>query len=188
MDFAYENGAQALALTDHGNMNGFSHQLLHIKKMKADGKEFKAIYGVEAYFIPSIKEWREEYDRIKADAKEARKLKNDVSGTSIEDEQESKKAIRSLLNHRRHMILIAQNQTGLSNIFKLISDSYKEENFYRYPRVDYEMLAKYSEGVIASSACLGGIYAGDYWANRDEGEEAILTAMRTTTENMIRVF
>ena len=33
MDFAYENGAQALALTDHGNMNGFSHQLLHIKKM-----------------------------------------------------------------------------------------------------------------------------------------------------------
>ena len=188
MDFAYENGAQALALTDHGNMNGFSHQLLHIKKMKADGKEFKAIYGVEAYFIPSIKEWREEYDRIKADAKEARKLKNDVSGTSIEDEQESKKAIRSLLNHRRHMILIAQNQTGLSNIFKLISDSYKEENFYRYPRVDYEMLDKYSEGVIASSACLGGIYAGDYWANRDEGEEAILTAMRTTTENMIRIF
>jgi len=188
MDFAYENGAQALALTDHGNMNGFSHQLLHIKKMKADGKEFKAIYGVEAYFIPSIKEWREEYDRIKADAKEARKLKNDVSGTSIEDEQESKKAIRSLLNHRRHMILIAQNQTGLSNIFKLISDSYKEENFYRYPRVDYEMLAKYSEGVIASSACLGGIYAGDYWANHDDGEEAILTAMRTTTENMIRIF
>ena len=188
MDFAYENGAQALALTDHGNMNGFSHQLLHIKKMKADGKEFKAIYGVEAYFIPSIKEWREEYDRIKADAKEARKLNNDVSGTSIEDEQESKKAIRSLLNHRRHMILIAQNQTGLSNIFKLISDSYKEENFYRYPRVDYEMLAKYSEGVIASSACLGGIYAGDYWANHDDGEEAVLTAMRTTTENMIRIF
>ena len=188
MDFAYENGAQALALTDHGNMNGFSHQLLHLKKMKGEGKEFKAIYGVEAYFIPSIKEWRAEYDRIKADAKEARKLNNEQSGTTIEDEGESKKAIRSLLNHRRHMVLLAQNQTGLSNIFKLISDSYKQENFYRYPRVDYEMLDKYSEGVIASSACLGGIYAGDYWANRDEGKEAILTAMRTTTENMIRIF
>ena len=34
MDFAYENGSSALALTDHGNMNGFSHQLLHWKKMK----------------------------------------------------------------------------------------------------------------------------------------------------------
>jgi len=188
MDFAYENGAEALALTDHGNMNGFSHQLLHLKKMKTQGKKFKAIYGVEAYFIPSIKEWREEYDRIKADAKGARKLNNDMSGTTIEDEEESKKAIRSLLNHRRHMVLIAQNQTGLSNIFKLISESYKQENFYRYPRVDYEMLEKYSDGVIASSACLGGIYAGDYWSNLEDGEEAILNAMRSTTENMVRIF
>jgi len=188
MDFAYENGAEALALTDHGNMNGFSHQLLHFKKMKADGKKFKAIYGVEAYFIPSIKEWREEYDRIKADVKEARKLNNEMSGTTIEDEEESKKAIRSLLNHRRHMILLAQNQTGLNNIFKLISESYRQENFYRYPRVDYEMLAKHNEGIIASSACLGGIYAGDYWSNREEGDEAILNAMRSTTENMVRIF
>jgi len=188
MDFAYENGAEALALTDHGNMNGFSHQLLHLKKMKGEGKKFKAIYGVEAYFIPSIKEWREEYDRIKADAKEARKLSNDMSGTTIEDEEESKKSIRSLLNHRRHMVLLAQNQKGLNNIFKLISESYEKENFYRYPRVDYEMLEKYGDGVIASSACLGGVYAVDYWGNREEGEEAILKAMRETTENMVRIF
>ena len=40
MDFAYSNGCDALALTDHGNMNGFSYQLLHSKKMKADGKDF----------------------------------------------------------------------------------------------------------------------------------------------------
>ena len=62
MDFAYENGCDALALTDHGNMNGFSYQLLHWKKMKGEGKDFKAIFGVEAYFLPSIREWREEYE------------------------------------------------------------------------------------------------------------------------------
>jgi DNA polymerase-3 subunit alpha len=185
MDFAYENGADAMALTDHGNMNGFSHQLLHAKKMKAEGKDFKAIYGVEAYFVPSIKEWREEYERIKADAKEARKLNNDVSAAVVEDEKESKKAIRSLLNHRRHMIILATSQKGLSNIFKLISESYKSENFYRYPRLDYALLEKYSEDIIASSACLGGVYAGDYWANREEGEEAVLKAMRETSENRI---
>ena len=50
MDFCYENGGEALALTDHGNMNGFSHQFLHWKKMKAEGKNFKPIFGVEAYF------------------------------------------------------------------------------------------------------------------------------------------
>ena len=74
MDFCYENGGEALALTDHGNMNGFSHQFLHWQKMKAEGKEFKPIFGVEAYFIPSVEEWQQEYDRIKADAKLAKTL------------------------------------------------------------------------------------------------------------------
>ena len=41
MDFAYENGMDALALTDHGNMNGLAWQVLHAKKMKAAGKDFK---------------------------------------------------------------------------------------------------------------------------------------------------
>ena len=65
MDFAYSNGCDALALTDHGNMNGFSYQLLHSKKMKADGKDFKAIFGLEAYFTTSVKEWKEAYDKAR---------------------------------------------------------------------------------------------------------------------------
>ncbi len=55
MDFAYNNGCDALALTDHGNANGLSHQVLHAKKMKEEGRDFKPIFGTEAYFIPSIK-------------------------------------------------------------------------------------------------------------------------------------
>ena len=47
--------ARLLALTDHGNMNGMAYQVLHAKKMKAEGKNFKPIFGVEAYFIPSLK-------------------------------------------------------------------------------------------------------------------------------------
>ena len=56
MKFAHENESDALALTDHGHMNGLPHQVLFAKKMKADGKKFKPIFGVEAYFIPSISE------------------------------------------------------------------------------------------------------------------------------------
>ena len=74
MGFAYQNGMGALALTDHGNMNGLSYQVLHAKKMKAEGKSFKPIFGVEAYFVPSIAEWKEEYDRGKADKKQAKKI------------------------------------------------------------------------------------------------------------------
>ena len=165
MDFCYENGGEALALTDHGNMNGFSHQFLHWQKMKDEGKEFKPIFGVEAYFLPSIEEWRDDYERIKEDKKLAKSLakQGDTSGATVEDEDASKKAIKSVINRRRHLVLLAQNQTGLNNLFKLISASYREENFYRYPRVDYKMLAEHSEGVIAASACLGGPYAGNYW-------------------------
>ena len=190
MDFCYENGGEALALTDHGNMNGFSHQFLHWQKMKAEGKEFKPIFGVEAYFLPSIDEWREDYNRIKEDAKLAKTLakEGDTSGATVEDEEASKKVIKSVLNRRRHLVLLAQNQTGLNNLFKLISESYREENFYRYPRVDYKLLDKYSEGVIASSACLGGPYAGNYWANREEGPEAVREAMRETSRQFVKIF
>ena len=190
MDFCYENGGEALALTDHGNMNGFSHQFLHWQKMKSEGKEFKPIFGVEAYFLPSIDEWREDYNRIKEDAKQAKSLakEGDTSGATVEDEEASKKAIKSVINRRRHLVLLAQNQTGLNNLFKLISESYREENFYRYPRVDYKLLDKYSEGVIASSACLGGPYAGNYWANREEGSEAVREAMRETSRRFVEIF
>ena len=190
MDFCYENGGEALALTDHGNMNGFSHQFLHWQKMQAEGKEFKPIFGVEAYFLPSIEEWRDDYERIKEDKKLAKSLakQGDTSGATVEDEDASKKAIKSVINRRRHLVLLAQNQTGLNNLFKLISESYHEENFYRYPRVDYKLLDKYSEGVIAASACLGGPYAGNYWANREEGPEAVREAMRETTRQFVKIF
>ena len=47
------------------------------------------------------------------------------------------------------------------------------------------MLKKYGDGIVASSACLGGVYAGDYWDNYEDGEEAVLDAMRETTKRMM---
>ena len=188
MDFAYENGCDALALTDHGNMNGLAYQVLHAKKMMADGKDFKPIFGCEAYFLPSLDDWRDEYQKAMEDKKNARKIKKEgQSGATVEDENSSKKT-QDLLRRRRHLVLLAQNQTGLNNLFKLISESYLPENYYRYPRMDYALLKKYNEGIIASSACLGGVYAGNYWEHRESGEEAVLEAMRETTRRMIDVF
>ena len=188
MDFCYENGGEALALTDHGNMNGLAYQVLHAKKMQAEGKEFKPIFGCEAYFIPSIEEWQEEYTKAMEDKKRVRAVKKDAaSGATVEDEGASKKT-QDILRRRRHMVLLVQNQTGLNNLFKLVSESYKAENFYRYPRIDYALLEKYNEGIIAASACLGGVYAGNYWENREEGPEAVLSAMRETTKRMVDIF
>ena len=54
-----------------------------------------------------------------------------------------------------HIVLLAQNQLGYQNLLKLASLA-QLEGFYYRPRIDKELLAQYSEGVIALSACVGG--------------------------------
>ena len=186
MDYAFENGCEALALTDHGNMNGTAYQVLHAKKMNEQGKKFKPIFGVEAYFIEDVDEWRKTYEEHKADKVKARRLSKEQSGTTIEAEGETKSK-GSALNRSRHLVILAMNQEGLNNIYKMISESYTDKYYYRKPRIDYELLNKYNSGVICLSACLGGVYAGCYWANREESEEAVLAAMRNTTKRMVDI-
>ena len=184
-EFAYSNGLDAHAITNHGNMNSLPHMLMHLDKMRAAGKDFKAIYGMEAYFTPSLEEWREEYKKAQENKK--RKKKEEISATVVEDEEQARK-VKNILNRRRHLVLLAQNQKGLNNLFKIVSLSYQRENFYRYPRIDYKMLKEYNEGIIATSACLGGVYAGCYWENREEGSQAVLDAMSRETEKMLDIF
>ncbi|MBW6481150.1 MAG: DNA polymerase III subunit alpha, partial [Bacteroidales bacterium] len=54
-----------------------------------------------------------------------------------------------------HLILLAKNKKGYENLSRIVSIGYLE-GFYYTPRIDKEILRKYSEGIIASSACLGG--------------------------------
>ena len=65
-----------------------------------------------------------------------------------------------------HIILLAKNNKGYQNIIKLVSIGFVDGLYYK-PRVDYELLEKYSQGVVCLSACLAGdvqryILAGDY--------------------------
>lgn len=53
-----------------------------------------------------------------------------------------------------HLILLAENNTGYHNLVKMQTPSW-EEGFYRKPRVDYDLLDKYHEGVICTTGCLG---------------------------------
>lgn len=54
-----------------------------------------------------------------------------------------------------HLVLLAKNELGYANLSKLVSIGHLE-GFYYTPRIDFEVLEEYSEGIIASSACLGG--------------------------------
>ncbi len=54
-----------------------------------------------------------------------------------------------------HLVLLAENDTGYHNLMKIVSKGFVD-GFYYKPRVDYEVLSEYSEGLIALSACLAG--------------------------------
>lgn len=54
-----------------------------------------------------------------------------------------------------HLVLLAENQVGYKNLMKLVSKAFVE-GFYYKPRIDLELLEQYSEGIIGTSACLGG--------------------------------
>ncbi len=68
-----------------------------------------------------------------------------------------------------HLILLAQNETGYRNLIKLSSRAFTE-GFYYVPRIDKELLAAHSEGLIAQSACLSG--EPSYYARHDDLKRA----------------
>ncbi len=59
-------------------------------------------------------------------------------------------------NKYNHLVLLAENNTGYANLVKIVSRGFTE-GFYYKPRVDYDVLREYHEGIIALSACLAGI-------------------------------
>ncbi|MFC1841450.1 DNA polymerase III subunit alpha [Candidatus Dependentiae bacterium] len=63
--------------------------------------------------------------------------------------------IKDIKKRYYHLLLLVKNEKGYKNLCKLISYSFKE-GFYFRPRIDYKILQKHSEGLIASTACLGG--------------------------------
>jgi DNA polymerase-3 subunit alpha len=71
-----------------------------------------------------------------------------------------------------HLVLLARDMTGYKNLVKLSSLAYTE-GFYSKPRIDRELLAQYSEGIIVSSACLAGEVAQHLMNDRaDAAREA----------------
>jgi len=120
-------GMPAIAITDHGNVFG-----AYDFNKKAITAGVKPIIGIEAYVAP---ESRFEKKRVKwADGGE-----DDVSGGGA----------------YTHMTLVAENNDGLSNLFKLSSLASLEGYYYK-PRMDRELLSKYAKGIIATTGCPGG--------------------------------
>ncbi len=79
-----------------------------------------------------------------------------------------------------HLILLAENETGYRNLIKLTTIAHLEGYYYR-PRIDWELLEQYSEGLIALTACIGG-HIPSLLRN---GE---MTEARATIERYLKLF
>lgn len=72
-----------------------------------------------------------------------------------------------------HLILLAKNKAGYHHLVKLVSLAYIEGHYYK-PRIDRELLTKYHEGLIATTACLGGEIPSNILNSQfDQADEAL---------------
>ncbi len=126
---AVHDGMPAIGMTDHGNMYG---TLDFYKECNKQG--IKPIIGTEAYMA---------YDS--RTERPTRRGRIDDSGGDTEG---GKKLYY-------HLTLLAENQTGYKNLIQLSSLAFMEGYYYK-PRMDWELLEKYSDGLIATTGCLGG--------------------------------
>jgi DNA polymerase III subunit alpha len=122
-------GMDAIAITDHGNVYG-----AYDFAMRAAAAGIKPIIGIEAYVAP-----------------EHRGLKQQVRwGTPAQRDDDVSGG-----GAYTHMTLLAESTEGMHNLFKMSSRA-SLEGYFRKPRVDRELLAEYSKGLIATTGCAGG--------------------------------
>jgi DNA polymerase-3 subunit alpha len=127
---AIENKMKAVALTDHGVLFG---AIEFYKEAKANG--IKPIIGMEAY-------------------------------VTIDGDRFSRPAVPTVMTangkkrakHYNHLVLIAKNAQGFKNLGILSTLGFTEGYYFR-PRIDIDIIRKYSEGLICLSACAAGIVA-----------------------------
>ncbi|MEU9808374.1 DNA polymerase III subunit alpha [Mycobacterium sp. NPDC050853] len=123
-------GMTAVGMTDHGNMYGAS-EFYNV----ASATGVKPIIGIEAYIAPASR-----FDTKRVFWGDPGQKSDDVSGSGS----------------YTHMTMVAENATGLRNLFKLSSLASFEGQLGKWARMDAELIAEHSSGIIATTGCPSG--------------------------------
>jgi DNA polymerase-3 subunit alpha len=130
LDEASRQKMPAVAITDHGNLFAAANFFNEASK-----RDVKPIIGCEVYVAKGSRHDRGEK----------------TNGTNGPDRGEAEPGMRG----SNHLVLLCESLEGYHNLIKLVSSGFLE-GFYYKPRIDYDLLAKHHQGLIALSACLRG--------------------------------
>lgn len=161
VDKALHNGMKGIAITDHGNMFGIKEFFNYVKKKNG---------GVNG----EIKDLKKKLAKIEKGEVESEDKEAEITSCKEKIEALNKKLFKPIIGcemyvARRtldkkevktdqsgyHLIVLAKNEKGYHNLIKLVSKAWTA-GFYSRPRTDRNELEKYHEGLIISTACLGG--------------------------------
>ncbi|ETZ89709.1 PHP domain protein [Mycobacteroides abscessus MAB_030201_1075] len=123
-------GMSAVGMTDHGNMYGAS-EFYNV----AAATGVKPIIGIEAYIAPASR-----FDTKRVFWGDPGQKSDDVSGSGS----------------YTHMTMVAENATGLRNLFKLSSLASFEGQLGKWARMDADLIAEHASGIIATTGCPSG--------------------------------
>ncbi|WP_121252590.1 DNA polymerase III subunit alpha [Nocardioides ferulae] len=127
-DRTAELGMPAIAMTDHGNVFGAYD---FYRSCKAVG--VKPIIGIEAYFTPNISRFERK-------------------GVNFYDGGPDDVSARGAYTH---MTLLSESTEGMHNLFRLSTGAWKD-GYFKQPRMDRELLAQHSRGIIGTTGCPSG--------------------------------
>lgn len=156
IDKAKEDGMKALALTDHGSMFGIKEFYNYANKKNAPVKA--AIKKLQQALKEAELAENEQVvgEMKKAIKEEEAKLFKPILGCECYVARRSRNLKEGKPDMSGwHLVVLAKNLQGYKNLIKMVSQSWTE-GFYMRPRIDKELLEKYHEGLIISTACLGG--------------------------------
>ena len=133
---AVADGQPAIAVTDHGTCAAHPHL-----QAACEDAGINPIFGLEAYFVD---------DRFRRPIERTKPKKE-----YTEAEEEAFKKDQAEVKDYWHLVLVAMNDTGLRNLWAMSTEA-NRDGFYYKPRLDWDTLERYSEGVICTTACLRG--------------------------------
>lgn len=162
---SYEQGARAMAFTEHGTIRQLTNFAKACGDMADEGKPMRPIYGAELYLC-------EDMSRKGATPEELESVLAGVPGRDRRQKIYEYERDNNIIG-RFHLTVLAKDNVGLKNLSRVVSLGWTK-GFYKRPRVDLATLVAHHDGLVVLSGCQSGSIGGDFLPEYDNKTGALV--------------